>query len=312
VLQKPPISIRAAARFYRLVKAFFYDFVRFYRHSNYLDFAPAPDRLASEGLRLVHALEKGLVMPDARRPFGKDKIARLQVIKNLLRHDSHFSWLTGYIDEVVATVHRVNENNLAASEIGEGEAGVTAQQEAVGIPYLSAPKEFFSSRRSVRNFAQERVEQKILEDIVTCAQTAPSVCNRQGGRVRFYQESGTRSCILDLQNGNKGFGHLIPVVAVISCDLGILHSVGERNQAWVDGGIFAMNLALAIHAHGLGSCFLNWSATPTQDKQLRNLLKIPENEVIITLLALGKPVPQLVAESRRRPISEVWINMNPL
>lgn len=298
--------MRAAARIFRLGRAFFYDFLRYCKHSNYLDFNPPPSRMAGEALRLVHSLEKGLTMPGARRPFGQEKINRLGELRRSIERNPEHAWLLQYIEDVVESVKRVNAANISVEHLDGAQAGTSSQEES-RCP-LEDPKRFFSTRRSVRNFMQNPLSEDLLADLVACAQMAPSVCNRQGGRVRIFQEPTVKQAILALQQGNKGFGHLIPAVVVVSSDLEIMHSIGERNQAWIDGGLFAMNLCLAAHAFRLGSCFLNWSAPPEQDRQLRDLLDIPENEVIITMLALGEKRGTVFAESRRRPMNEVWLN----
>jgi hypothetical protein len=47
---------------------------------------------------------------------------------------------------------------------------------------------------------------------------------------------------LSYQNGNSGFGHTVPALFVITSDMRIFEKSGERNQGWVDGGLFAMAL----------------------------------------------------------------------
>jgi nitroreductase len=79
---------------------------------------------------------------------------------------------------------------------------------------------------------------------------------------------------------------------------------GERNQAWIDGGMFAMSFVLALHSLGLGTCCLNWSVEQKTDIALRAEAAIPDSEVIIMLLAIGHIPPELnVAASVRQKFS---------
>lgn len=95
-------------------------------------------------------------------------------------------------------------------------------------------------------------------------------------------------------------------VLVISVDLREFDMVGERNQGWVDGAIFAMSLVMALHANRLGSCMLNWSQDCERDKRLREAFDIPDHEAIVTFLGVGQmPETFEVAASPSPDVSEV-------
>src|SRR5690606_4137667 len=66
---------------------------------------------------------------------------------------------------------------------------------------------------------------------------------------------------------------------------------GERNQGWVEGGMFAMTFVLALHARGLASCCLNWAKDPESDQRMHALSGIPRSERIIMLLAIDHWLP---------------------
>jgi Nitroreductase family. len=83
--------------------------------------------------------------------------------------------------------------------------------------------------------------------------------------------------------------------------------VGERNQRWVDGGLFAMSVVLSLHAQGLASCFLNWSQTVSATQELRARSGIPKTEDVIVLIAVGWPAEQArVARSPLRAVDD-WL-----
>ena len=90
-----------------------------------------------------------------------------------------------------------------------------------------------------------------------------------------------------------------------------MNLIGERYQGWIDGGIFAMTLALAIHAEGLGACFLNWSVEPAQDRAMRNHLGIADDELVITMMSAGHLKEAFsVPVSHRKPLEDV-LTLNP-
>ncbi|MEI7780449.1 MAG: nitroreductase family protein [Planctomycetota bacterium] len=265
----------------------------------------------AEALRLVHSLEKGLTMPAPRRVFGLETCSRLAHLLSTFSSMHGSEWITDYGERVAETVARVNADSgvLKPDKIVYGSKLINRSTILASAP--KDPHAFLCSRHSVREFAGDPLSDQLLWELVRGAQTAPSVCNRQAGRIRFYNDEHTKARILSLQNGNRGFGQLIPTVAVISCDLRVFTGLAERNQAWIDGGLFAMALVFMAHAKGLGTCFLNWSVLPHRDRELRALLEIPDHEVIITLLGIGEIAETItVTESLRRPSKSVWVNSN--
>lgn len=168
--------------------------------------------------------------------------------------------------------------------------------------------DFFWSRSSVRQFAPDPVTPEELELAVSIAQRSPCVCNRQSGRVRALTERSDISDALAIQGGARGFEREVPLLLVISSELANFQGAGERNQCWVDGGLFAMSLMWGLHSLGLVSCALNWSKEPAVDRELKSRFDIPASESIIFLLAVGRPPEEFtVARSPRKPLNEVLV-----
>ncbi|MCA1920535.1 MAG: nitroreductase family protein, partial [Flavobacterium piscis] len=119
------------------------------------------------------------------------------------------------------------------------------------------------------------------------------------------REKTTKEKALALQNGNRGFGFLADKILVVTEDLNYFLSIAERNEAYINGGMFSMNLLYALHFYGIGACPLNWCAEKSNDMALRKLCLIPENEIIIMMIAIGGiPDKFMLASSPRiRPES---------
>lgn len=171
----------------------------------------------------------------------------------------------------------------------------------------SAVEQFVRNRHSVRNFDMHRsVDAGVIADVVSLAGTTPSVCNRRSYRAHFYDDPEAIAGLLSLQNGNAGFGHTVPALIVVTERRSAFVGAGERNQRWVDGGLFAMSLVWLLHAFGLGSCFLNWSQPNSQTRRLRAIGRIPETEDVIVLIAIGYPAEgHRVARSPERSLSDL-------
>jgi hypothetical protein len=84
--------------------------------------------------------------------------------------------------------------------------------------------------------------------------------------------------MLKLQNGNTGFGHTIPLLALVTADLGAFFDSSERIEPALDGGLFLMSFLLALESQGLASCCLNFCVGPQTDKMAHRIGNIPEQE----------------------------------
>lgn len=276
-------------------------------------------------LRFSHSLEKGMSLPLPRKGFGS-VIAR-DLLKNLDAYIQRYG--TDNISDLVlgiveATIHfhhvRGTEWPQEAAEAMNlrkmhdsislvrsepvGTVEINLQQILSAAP--TDPEAFFTLRRSVRQFSSEPISREQIERAVRMASRSPSVCNRQGARVYVYLDPDDRKRVLSFQDGNVGFGECGSVVCVVTSDMSIFYKSGERNQAYVDGGLFAMSLVLALHALGLGSCMLNWSKAPRQDIPMRKALGIPDSEVVVTLLVAGSLLSNFpVAASPRRALKDI-------
>ena len=300
-----------------VLPGFLYDMRRFLAHSQAWRTNYDQMHLKGQVLRKVHSLEKGLSLPPPRRAFGGEKIAIVNSLLGNLEATDGNRWIREYAAAVIAEVEEFNrsgeaDRNVFPRSSRSARTSVVEFEKDVMLRSLPhSPEEFFATRKSVRIYDQTPVEPELLRRAAKLAQLAPSVCNRQSGRVRFYSEPSKKEAILTLQDGNKGFGHQVPTVAVISSDLRCFHGGHERNQGFVDGGLFAMSLTFALHGLGLGSCMMNWCTSPELDRALRRLLEIPDNEIVITLMALGHlPGSYHAARSQRRPLDEVLLELS--
>lgn len=251
---------------------------------------------------LVHGLEKGATYPRPRRPYG---VGRIQDIKSLLacidlesrpvdRDDA---------DSAVEAVEEYNDGAAISDEISPrcDWSGVRLDPEKT--------EKFVRSRHSIRNFDREReVSDELIRTAVRLAGLTPSVCNRREYRAHFYSEPEQIRRLLELQNGNVGFRETIPRLIVVSVRRSSFSGAGERNQRWVDGGLFAMSLVWLLHSVGLGTCFLNWSEVSWKTCALRGVGDIPASEDIVVLIAVGYPKSGYrVPRSSERPLKDILV-----
>jgi nitroreductase len=281
---------------------YYHDFSRFARFSGALeDRASITTRLARV-TKAYHMIEKGLALPEPRPGFGrgyaKEPIGLLLKEVPELESDDLSgvetkgarSSLAEYVAWHDKLGHRVDPKirDFASLDLPGTCGGTTLiERRVIHSAAMIDFETFARSRHSIRNFTGQAVEENTIRESVALALKSPRVCNRESRRVHAAFSESARAKMLAVQNGNRGFGHLAGAVLMITVDLGNFVDFGERNQGWIDGGIFAMTLAFALHAKGLGTCMLNASNKTWQDRQVRNSLDLAESEVVITFMAVG-------------------------
>jgi nitroreductase len=162
-------------------------------------------------------------------------------------------------------------------------------------------------RRSVREFTAAPVTEEELQRAVEIAMQAPSVCNRQAARVHLISDPKLIQAAVDLQGGFGGY-NMPPKLLLVTCDLTAFLFTTERNQAFIDGGLFMMTLLLGLESVGLGSCSLNTAMGAERENKIRSILGIPENEVFISFVAVGHFDPMILTpRSKRITVDDVLI-----
>lgn len=314
--------LKGVAQFGLALFGFAYDAARFLRWSSVTGAPRHEGQLAAAIIMDAHRIEKGLVLPHPRPGFGRDIIKKLlfnaQRYAAMKPHDtlplamtcSALKAWTQYAadntipcDDIKAALATL-ENGLAGHQACGGTAPITKDDilDAVAFDF----SRFFTARHSIRHFLPTPVSEDALRRAIETALKTPSVCNRQSWRVHAFLDPALRAKALSFQNGNRGFGHEATAVLLITTDLQAFLSAGERYQGWIDGGMFAMSLILALHAQGLGTCPLNWSVPAHKDWQMRKALNIPANELTITMVAVGHlPDALQVAASPRKTIADI-------
>jgi nitroreductase len=239
----------------------------------------------------IHLIERALALPEPRRPFGAGPVKR--------------------IEDIIANYgNQLGENLLSQAEtVLKGrqywnDSGFRPEQ--LAEPKGTEIEKFLVSRRSVRAFGSDKqITTGELEQVVAMAIQAPSVSNTQSWSVRAYREAEDITRILKLQYGNVG-NSPIPVLLMVTVDIRNFTGSNERNQMWIDGGIFLQQLLLAMHAAGWATCPMNFSATNSQANKLRKLANIAEYEEIICFVSIGEEDQAIApAPSLRKPVEEV-------
>lgn len=296
-----------------------YDFWRYFRYSSTFHYETR-DNLSARLTAICHNVERGLALPEPRPGFGAENMAYLlKVIEEYIGRyglDSSLDPAAGALDAYLKFNERVGLANcphrreiervlLRLQPVRSGEPGGTISVSREGIRRATegVGVEFFLTRHSIRQFSNAEVDAADIDAAIQIAQRAPAVCNRQESRAHVVHDKHLILEMLALQ-GSRGFNEQVNKLVVVTTKLTAFWGSEERNQCWIDGGLFAMSLVLGFHSRGLGTCCLNWSKTAPLDKRMRKLVGISSREVIIMLVAVGHIPPKLeVARSTRKPLA---------
>lgn len=271
-----------------------------------------------------HVIEKGLTMPNRRLAFGKNVV--LESMDSIDEYEARWKVLSSQVVHAIGVVKAYYELHLDAGyDFSDDleywrrirafmqkyqEVPVSKQEHKAYADFYAATQSAFPifarSRHTLRNYSGESIPKDRIVESVKLAMTAPSACNRQHVRVHCIADKKRASEILEVQGGNRGFGHLADKVLIVTVDVSAEMGERERNNPYVNGGIFLMNLCYALHYNEIAHCVLSCSIELSRISKIRALASIPEREIIVSMLSCGiAPKEFDIASSPRKDVSEI-------
>lgn len=266
-----------------------------------------------------HVLEKGITMPDRRPGFGYDRVRLIisqcnQFIRlygeQSIEIQSTLKDLEQYLE-----LHKKQGFELPM-DIAEGIVDLLKFKridtkdcfESTPDVFFEEKNDFFDfahSRHTMRWYSDEPIPDDTIRKAVELAMTAPSACNRQSVRVHVVTTEAKKKKILELQNGNRGFGQLADKLLCVTVD-SRYYAYSHRPMANVDGGIFTMNLLYALHYYKIAACTLNACLSIRKRKRLNAIIEIEDAEFPIVFVAIGRaPDHFMVAASQRLNVDRI-------
>ena len=275
-----------------------YDAKRYVRHSSTHDNLADPMTRKARLTKAYHSIEKGMALPDPRPGYGDWALHEIRTHLPGLEAEGQSGLETQGARATVAQYAAWHGDKLpedvawtadySPAPVDHPGGTTTLTPEDLKAAQAMDFDRFARSRYSIRQYTGAPVSPDEIERAIATALKSPRVCNRESRRVHVAYSEEARTRLLAHQNGNRGFGHKAGAVLVITSDVRHFTDLSERNQGWIDGGLFAMSLAYALHGQGLGACMLNWSAIWWRDRNLRREFNIPDHEIIITMMAVGQ------------------------
>ncbi|WP_368791247.1 nitroreductase family protein [Companilactobacillus farciminis] len=311
------IRYKMAKEHQRLKRDFRIDAKQYDSSFNY-----SPVGTSDEGVKELlifhsHSIEKGLSHPNFRGNFGKNALLGIKanlsefkkrnLDKNLFEYQNTISVLKFYKEKhnsknietpFFDSLFDLNEIDVAPSIAG---AKVHTNKFSKNMNFVDL--EYFRSTQ--REFSNDAVDMDVFKKVTELAVKTPSVCNRQPWKTYVTNDSSKISKLLDLQGGYKGYG-VPPTLSLVTVDRRAFIGSHERNEPYVDGGLFLMNYDFALTYYGLSSCILNTMMEEPMKEEVRTILGVPASEVLIAFVGAGYSKDKVeIAASARKPIEDI-------
>lgn len=284
------------------------------------------EKLLAQIIATYHVVEKGLTMPNRRFIFGVGILRDLMKMIDafVIRYDRNEQQVLHAVGVIKAYfelhqskgIENVDGDPTFFSEIKDfidkWQDVPVAKQISISRDDFFAARtlpfpEFAASRKTLRHYSHSELPIERIRSAVELALTTPTACNRQHCKVHCITQKDKIKSILDIQKGNRGFGHLADKLLLVTSDLEDVLWIAERNDAYINGGLFLMNLCYALHWEKIAHCILNWSRHPEEDASLRKIIPLKDSEVVIAVLSCGEaPETFEIASSPRKKIETVF------
>lgn len=286
------------------------------------------DQLASRLVFSAHSLEKSLSNDGFEVGHGFGVVSLLIELlntyttkgydKNHLAYTSTLSALKSFYNKHRGTEYEKKVETI----IGDWSSDIYQAPSRLGGAdhvYIDTKKDnnkknfrqLAEGRYAIRTYADKPVNKTDIEDAVSIATKTPSVCNRQPVRVRAMYDKDVIEKVLKVQGGIDYYD-TPPALLLITVDDSSYLGANERNQGYIDGGLFAMSLLYALEYKKLAACPLHAMFETERDFKIRGMLDIADNEKLITFISVGHftetsgvcrsfryPVEQILSESNR-------------
>jgi nitroreductase len=183
--------------------------------------------------------------------------------------------------------------------------------------------EVLKTRRTVRAYTDQPVQQEELHDLIRMAVLAPSGMNAQPWAFTVV----TKQDVLRKLNGIVKDFLRTPAIQQVMQSYGMADRInhpdysifynapalvvisGDKSNpvAMADCHLAAENLFLAAHARGLGTCYMGFLTMVRDNPTVKDLLGIPEGHEMMAAAIVGHPAGPPDGPPKRNPPRVEWV-----
>jgi nitroreductase len=151
--------------------------------------------------------------------------------------------------------------------------------------------DLIKTRRSIRKFTSKPIEQEKTDQLIEAALRSPSSRGFNPWRFIVIDDKALLGRLSQAKPHGASFLKNAPLGIVVCADT-------SKSDVWVeDASIASVFIHLAAHDMGLGSCWIQirrreHSPEKTADAYIKELLNIPDNIMVESIVAIGYPDEQ--------------------
>ena len=150
--------------------------------------------------------------------------------------------------------------------------------------------EMIYSRKSVREYTDQKVEKEKIDNLLKAAMSAPSGMNTQPWDFVVVDDKEVLEQLGDVKRG----AHMVKnaALAIVVCGNMNKAADGYHQDYWVqDCSAATENILLAAHAQGLGAVWTEvFNSNMDLVKKVREILDLPDYVVPLDTISIGYPV----------------------
>ena len=167
------------------------------------------------------------------------------------------------------------------------------------------------TRKSVRKFSEQAVEDEKIERILECARLAPSWANKQCWHFVVIRDLEAIKTIATSGVMVNKWLRKAPAIIVACGDPNLSGRYNEMDYFLVDVAIAMEHLVLAATNLGLGTCWIG----AFDEAKIKGRLGIPDGILVVALTPVGYPAKRksikeemtkmIVQSKKRKPLAEI-------
>jgi nitroreductase len=144
--------------------------------------------------------------------------------------------------------------------------------------------EVIRRRRSIRSYESKPVPEEVILKILNAARLAPSAKNRQPWKFIVVRDEIKRKRIAEASHHQKFIAEAPVIIVAVALEPTYVMSCGVPAYP-VDLAIAFEHICLSACNEGLGTCWIG----AFDQKRVKEILKIPEEFIVVALTPLGYP-----------------------
>lgn len=157
------------------------------------------------------------------------------------------------------------------------------------------------SRRARRAITNQSIDRETLDLLFRAAHLAPSCANNQPWRFVVIEDESVLSRVKEHLSGGNYWAKVSPVIIAISSRVDLDCRIPDGREYHLFGcGMAAMNLMLQADELGL----IAHPIAGFKSKPIKEILKVPSDFTLITLIILGHPAEEHGELSGKHQIDE--------